>query len=85
MCYEGVMLLLVHVEVPFEDPLLHGIGYSGLLGHVAGGWLHDSNALGSLVRRLRDIQGLRSGDGTTFSTRAKVLCKIVSFACMIED
>ena len=55
---------LVHVEVTFEDPLLHGIGHLGL-GHFTNWRLHDCNALGTVVRRASHTQRRRgAGNGS---------------------
>lgn len=84
------LLELVHVEVAFEDALLHGIGHLWLFGHLAGRRLHDGHALGTLVvllRRLlldRAVDRMGTGHGGTFGARAHVLGKIVAFACSRE-
>ena len=72
---------LVHVEVAFEDPLLHGVGHLGL-GHLAGRWLHDCDTLSTLVRwRRRAQHSARAGDGASLGSRSEVLSEIVTFAC----
>jgi hypothetical protein len=72
---------LVHVEIALEDPLLHGIRHPRL-GHLTNGWLHDRNALSTLVRRTGRAQhGRGAGDGASLGSRSEVLSEIVTFAC----
>lgn len=82
-------LRLIHIEVAFEDALLHGVGNSGLLGHLAGRRFHDGHALCALVGRrmlllllLLRVDGVDAGHGGAFGAAAEVLCEIVAFACV---
>lgn len=76
---------LIHVEVAFEDPLLHGVGHLGL-GHLAGRWLHDCDTLSTLVRwRRRAQHSARAGDGASLGSRSEVLSEIVTFAIWVPN
>ena len=80
MC-KTVYTALVHVEVALEDPLLHSIRNLGLR-HLAGGRLHDCNALSTLMSRTRRAQrGWRTGHGAAFGSGSEILSEIVTFAC----
>tara|TARA_R110002003_G_scaffold13_8_gene922 strand:+ start:642 stop:998 length:357 start_codon:yes stop_codon:yes gene_type:complete len=74
------MRLLVHVEVAFEDPLLHGVRNLGLLRHLAGRWLHYGDALGSLMTVRTEHWG-RTGHGASLGSGTEVLREVVAFAC----
>lgn len=71
---------LVHVEVALEDTFLHGVGYLGLFGHLADGWLHDGDTLGTLVRRGLRLHWLDAGHGSPLGSGTEVLCVTVAFA-----
>jgi hypothetical protein len=71
---------LVHVEVALEDPLLHGIRDLGLSGHFTRGWLHDGNALGSLMTMYAQRWGW-TRHGASLGSRAEILREVVAFAC----
>jgi len=76
---------LVHVEIALEDPLLHGIRHPRL-GHLTNGWLHDRNALSTLVRRTGRAQhGRGPGDGASLGSRSEVLSEIVTFAIWVPN
>jgi hypothetical protein len=73
-------VVLIHIEIALEDPLLHGIGNLGLPRHLAGGRLHDGDTLGTLVTVCaQDWWGARHG--TPFGSSTEVLREVVAFAC----
>lgn len=77
--------LLIHVEVALQDTLLHGIGHSGLLWHLAGR-LHDGDALGAVVHLGGDrVDGVGAGHGGALGAAAKILGKVVAFAWRGEN
>lgn len=74
---------LIHVEVALEDPLLHGIGNLGLLGHLTRGRLHDGDTLGALVNVAIGTEQTtrRARDGAPLGSGTEVLSEIVTLAC----
>jgi len=78
-CSCNVRASLVHVEVSFQDSLLHRIWDLGLLWHLADRRLHDGDTLGSLMSSSA-CHGWRAGNRATLSSRAEVLSEIVAFA-----
>lgn len=71
---------LVHVKVTLEDALLEGVWSSGCLGHLLG-WLHDGNALCTLVvlSRAGGHAAGWAGDGRPLSTGPHIVGKVETF------